>query len=204
MPRGRKPNRERAEKPKKDWLKLPSDVTRNILYRVGVIDILENAQKVCTAWRKICQDLSIWRVIYVTNFWDPNARPPLQDMYRASNLRRLEAYEDIYNDWSDALKKFALLEELSLYSEEAIQTGCEEMAMAIGKYLPELRHLELIGDSLFGATIEPRLHRPDEDDYDDDDDECYNDDECYDDDDYDDDDDDGYDDDDGDDDITNL
>ncbi|GJT62118.1 retrovirus-related pol polyprotein from transposon TNT 1-94 [Tanacetum coccineum] len=56
MPRGRKPNQERSEKQKRDWLKLPSDVTRNILYRVGVIDILENAQK------------------------DPNARPPLQDM----------------------------------------------------------------------------------------------------------------------------
>ncbi|GKG12522.1 putative F-box/LRR-repeat protein 23, partial [Tanacetum coccineum] len=78
-------------------------------------------------------------------------------------------------DRSDALKKFPLLEELSLYetsiSEEAIETagsycpmlrtlkvnqrsidysgeGCEEMAMAIGKFLPELRHLELIGDTL--------------------------------------------------------
>nr|GEV99879.1 hypothetical protein [Tanacetum cinerariifolium] len=94
--------------------------------------------------------------------------------YVASNLRRFEAawcYGDIYNDLSDALKKFALLEELSLYSEEAIETagsycpmlrtlkvnqraidysgeGCEEMAMAIGKYLSELRYLELIGDSM--------------------------------------------------------
>ena len=80
MPRGRKSKQERAEKQKRDWLKLPSDVTRNILYRVGVIDILENAQKVCTAWRKICKDPSMWRVIYMTNFWDPNARPLLQDM----------------------------------------------------------------------------------------------------------------------------
>ncbi|PWA39505.1 RNI-like superfamily protein [Artemisia annua] len=208
MPRGRKSKQERADKQKRDWLKLPSDVTRNILYKVGVIDILENAQKVCTAWRKICKDPSMWRVIYMTNFWDPNARPPLQDMCkhavdrsqgqlvdltivdfgnddlllyvadRASNLRRLEAawcYEDIYNDWSVALKKFAVLEELSLYetgiSEEAIETAgrycpmlrtlkvnqraitysgeeCEDMAIAIGKNLPELRHLELIGDSM--------------------------------------------------------
>ncbi|KAF5770756.1 putative F-box domain-containing protein [Helianthus annuus] len=38
---------------KRNWLDLPSDVTANILNRIGMVDILENAQKVCTAWRKI-------------------------------------------------------------------------------------------------------------------------------------------------------
>nr|GEW11155.1 hypothetical protein [Tanacetum cinerariifolium] len=126
----------------------PPDVMSNILYRVGVINILENAQK------------------------DPNARLPLQDMCkhaldrsqgqlvdltivdygdddlllyvadRSSNLRHLEAgwcYKDIYNDWSDALKKFAFLEELSLYeisiSEEAIKTA--------GRYFLMLRTLKV-------------------------------------------------------------
>ncbi|KAI3751363.1 hypothetical protein L2E82_22447 [Cichorium intybus] len=49
----------------RNWLELPSDVTANILYRIGVIDILENAQKVCTTWRKICKDPSMWRVIHM-------------------------------------------------------------------------------------------------------------------------------------------
>ncbi|GJU35363.1 hypothetical protein Tco_1183717 [Tanacetum coccineum] len=119
MPRGRKPNRERAEKQKRDWLKLPSDVTRNILYRVGVIDILENPQKAASSGCQLV-DLTI------VDFGLDDLLLYVAD--RASNVRRLEAawcYEDIYNDWTDALKKFPLLEELSLYetsiSEEAIE-----------------------------------------------------------------------------------
>ncbi|XP_022007114.2 putative F-box/LRR-repeat protein 23 [Helianthus annuus] len=47
----------------RNWLDLPSDVTADILKRIGMVDILENAQKVCTAWRKICKDPAMWRVI---------------------------------------------------------------------------------------------------------------------------------------------
>ncbi|KAF5770791.1 putative F-box domain-containing protein [Helianthus annuus] len=47
----------------RNWLDLPSDVTANILKRISMVDILENAQKVCTAWRKICKDPAMWRVI---------------------------------------------------------------------------------------------------------------------------------------------
>ncbi|CAI9302789.1 unnamed protein product [Lactuca saligna] len=49
----------------RNWLELPSDVMANILYRVGVVDILENAKKVCTTWHKICKDPSMWRVIHM-------------------------------------------------------------------------------------------------------------------------------------------
>ncbi|KAJ9536363.1 hypothetical protein OSB04_un000455 [Centaurea solstitialis] len=51
--------------PTRNWLDLPSDVMANILSRVGVHDILENAEKVCTTWRKICKDPSMWRVIFL-------------------------------------------------------------------------------------------------------------------------------------------
>ncbi|KAI3751362.1 hypothetical protein L2E82_22446 [Cichorium intybus] len=61
----------------RNWLELPSDVTANILYRVGVIDILENAQKVCTTWRKICKDPAMWRVIHMN---DQTLVPYLQKM----------------------------------------------------------------------------------------------------------------------------
>ncbi|KAK4440210.1 putative F-box/LRR-repeat protein 23 [Sesamum alatum] len=42
---------------------LPSDVTANILHRLGAIEILEIAQKVCTTWRSVCEDPAMWRVI---------------------------------------------------------------------------------------------------------------------------------------------
>ncbi|XP_010424620.1 PREDICTED: putative F-box protein At4g05475 [Camelina sativa] len=42
---------------------LPSDLTASILIRLGAVDILENAKKVCTSWRDICKDPSMWRKI---------------------------------------------------------------------------------------------------------------------------------------------
>ena len=51
----------------RNWLDLPDDVTTNILDRLSVVEILENAQKVCTAWRKICKDPAMWRVIDMEN-----------------------------------------------------------------------------------------------------------------------------------------
>ncbi|XP_022008378.2 putative F-box/LRR-repeat protein 23 [Helianthus annuus] len=57
------PSKLNLKQEKRNWLDLPSDVTFNILNRIGMVDILENAQKVCTAWRKICKDPAMWRVI---------------------------------------------------------------------------------------------------------------------------------------------
>ncbi|GJU23834.1 putative F-box/LRR-repeat protein 23 [Tanacetum coccineum] len=58
-----RPSTSELKHEKRNWLELPSDVTANILLRIGMIDIIENAQKVCTLWRKICKDPSMWRVI---------------------------------------------------------------------------------------------------------------------------------------------
>ncbi|KAK1375544.1 putative F-box/LRR-repeat protein 23 [Heracleum sosnowskyi] len=54
----------------RNWLDLPDDVTTNILNRLSVIEILEYAQKVCTAWRRICKDPAMWRVIDMENLQD--------------------------------------------------------------------------------------------------------------------------------------
>lgn len=45
------------------WAELPVELTENILQRLGVVDILQSAQKVCAPWRKVCKDPSLWRVI---------------------------------------------------------------------------------------------------------------------------------------------
>ncbi|PWA65398.1 F-box domain, Leucine-rich repeat domain, L domain-like protein [Artemisia annua] len=65
----------------RNWFDIPSDIMADILSRVGTIDILENAQLVCTAWRIICKNNpDVWRVIYMENYWDPKARPALRQM----------------------------------------------------------------------------------------------------------------------------
>ncbi|XP_076895783.1 F-box protein SKIP19-like [Bidens hawaiensis] len=47
----------------RNWLDLPYDVMANVLNRIGMVDIIENAEKVCTAWLKICKDSALWKVI---------------------------------------------------------------------------------------------------------------------------------------------
>ncbi|KAE8702146.1 F-box protein SKIP19 [Hibiscus syriacus] len=53
-----------------NWLELPPEVTALILSRPGAIEILNSAQNVCSQWRKICKDPSIWRSIDMRNSGD--------------------------------------------------------------------------------------------------------------------------------------
>lgn len=52
-------------RPPPPWIELPGDVTANILQRLGTEEILENAQKVCSTWWKVCKDPAIWRVVHL-------------------------------------------------------------------------------------------------------------------------------------------
>ncbi|KAL3616941.1 hypothetical protein CASFOL_039335 [Castilleja foliolosa] len=56
--------------PPPPWIELPRDVTENILRRLGSVEILQNAEKVCTTWRSVCSDPSLWRVIDLKRFGD--------------------------------------------------------------------------------------------------------------------------------------
>ncbi|XVE94241.1 hypothetical protein REPUB_Repub01dG0264600 [Reevesia pubescens] len=60
---------------KRNWLELPGDVTASILLRLGAIEMIESAQKVCTQWRNICKDPSMWRSIDMRNLGDLSAMP---------------------------------------------------------------------------------------------------------------------------------
>ncbi|KAL3634254.1 hypothetical protein CASFOL_021308 [Castilleja foliolosa] len=50
------------------WIDLPRDVMLNILSRLGPVEILKNAQKVCTTWRSVCSEPSLWRVIEIESY----------------------------------------------------------------------------------------------------------------------------------------
>ncbi|GJW15337.1 putative F-box/LRR-repeat protein 23 [Tanacetum coccineum] len=223
-----RPSTSELKHEKRNWLELPFDVTANILLRIGMIDILENAQKVCTVWRKICKDPSMWRVINmrdllkssifyfsvdvklfkhvidrsqgqlvdITFLYDYNDELLRYVADRSSALRYLKVkckYDDEYQTikgLTESLMKFPLLEELGLHmiriSKETIETvgrhcpklktlkvnqrACKlcvgdaneepltsynEIAVAIGGSLHELRHLELIGNKMsnFGLQV---------------------------------------------------
>ncbi|KAJ0236024.1 F-box domain-containing protein [Hirschfeldia incana] len=50
-----------------NWAELPPELTSSILHRLGGIEILENAQRVCRSWRRVCKDPSMWRKIDMSN-----------------------------------------------------------------------------------------------------------------------------------------
>ncbi|PWA74434.1 RNI-like superfamily protein [Artemisia annua] len=202
----------------RNWLDLPGDLTGNILKRIGVIDILDNAQKVCTTWRKICKEPSMWKVIQmdipsgspytrsqlrkicknvvdrsqgqlvdikIEDFGDDDLLKYIAD--RASHLTRLEIAScyGMNGTWTEDLNKLSSLEELSLHkigiTKEAIETvgwccpmlkilkvnqdpqkysdetDANNLSIAIGKNLHELRHLELIGNSMTNIGLEAIL-----------------------------------------------
>ncbi|KAK9070750.1 hypothetical protein SSX86_011152 [Deinandra increscens subsp. villosa] len=216
-----------VRQPTRNWLDLPSELTANILYRIGVLNILLSAQKVCTAWRKICKDPAMWTIVCIDAVSDRHndihytdlckhvvdrSQGQLVDITisgflfdeifryianRSSLLKRLifVCCDEYTNGiWTECLKKFPLLEELSLYvtpaSKEAIETAgrycsklktlkvnqdfifwegyydeepitsldeehiCDEIAMAIGLNLHDLRHLELIGNTMSNEGLE--------------------------------------------------
>ncbi|XP_076917360.1 putative F-box/LRR-repeat protein 9 [Bidens hawaiensis] len=215
------PKSKKQWQPTRNWLELPSDLMLNILQRIDVIERLENAQLVCTAWREICKDPAMWRVIHIEVYSEyPFVRAVYKEMCklavdrsqgqlldltlirccdsellqyvadRSSQLRRLEiVYNFDENDVliSKAFNKLSLLEELSLvgicimeedieavgrycpllktlkmnqksliywkddadyYGDDVYVSAFNEIAQAIAKNLPNLTHLELIGNCL--------------------------------------------------------
>ncbi|XP_009792538.1 putative F-box/LRR-repeat protein 9 [Nicotiana tabacum] len=45
------------------WVELPREITENILQRLGTIEIVESAERVCSTWWKVCHDPAMWHVI---------------------------------------------------------------------------------------------------------------------------------------------
>ncbi|XP_059636181.1 F-box protein SKIP19 [Cornus florida] len=66
----------------RNWLELPRDVTTMILNKLGVIEILTSAQKVCMTWRKICKEPSMGRTIEIHNLKDGGIFYDLEKMVR--------------------------------------------------------------------------------------------------------------------------
>ncbi|XP_076935106.1 putative F-box protein At4g05475 isoform X2 [Bidens hawaiensis] len=145
-----KPKR-RVKKPSRNWLELPSNLVVNILQRIDVFEILENAQKVCTAWRDICKDPAMWRVIYIDRFPYQSERVGREIIKCVVDRSRGQLLDltivgicdhellQYVVDRSEALKKLSSLEELSFFGTCISQQDIE----AAGHYCPLLKTLRL-------------------------------------------------------------
>ncbi|ESQ38045.1 hypothetical protein EUTSA_v10028845mg [Eutrema salsugineum] len=199
-----------------NWAELPPELTSSILHRLGAIEILEKAQKVCRSWRRVCKDPSMWRKIDMDNLGDLGSMGyDLEVMCRhavdrsqgglveidiwyfgtdellnyiadrSSNLRSLRlimCYPIADEGFVEAVVKLPLLEYLevtygSLSGESLKVAGqsCpnlktlrlisnpdpkfndeefnDEEALAIAESMPELRHLELFGNTLTNTGL---------------------------------------------------
>ncbi|XP_075667599.1 F-box protein SKIP19-like [Castanea sativa] len=200
----------------RNWLELPRDVTVSILQRLGTIEILETAQKVCTLWRNISKDPSMWNSIDMRNLGDRDMDCDLEKMCNhaidrscghlqdiniehfgtdnllayitqsSSQLRRLRLVCcDSISEKAlrEAAAKLPLLDELGitlfLLPKESLEAvghccpllkslkwnqkwdaadkECDEEAVAIAKNMPELHHLQLIGNQLTNDGLQAIL-----------------------------------------------
>jgi len=65
-----------------NWLELPRDLTASILLRLGVAEILTSVQMVCSPWRNLFKDLSMWRAVDMRNSGDWDLSYDLEMMCR--------------------------------------------------------------------------------------------------------------------------
>ncbi|CAA3025778.1 F-box LRR-repeat 23 [Olea europaea subsp. europaea] len=104
--------------PPPPWLELPREVTADILQRLGIFDILESAQNVCTTWRNVCKDPSMWRVIDMKNLGRYHLFSYLDTRCRLAVDRSEGQLTEIYIDY------FATDELLQYISERSSQLRC--------------------------------------------------------------------------------
>lgn len=59
-----------AESSERNWLDVPRELVFTIFQKLGAIEILTNAQSVCSVWRNISKDPFLWRTIDMHNLGD--------------------------------------------------------------------------------------------------------------------------------------
>ncbi|OIT34129.1 PREDICTED: putative F-box/LRR-repeat protein 23 [Nicotiana attenuata] len=65
--------------PSPPWVELPREITMDILQRLGAMEIVESAQRVCSTWWKVCHDPAMWSVVDLKNEGDNFKMPWVLD-----------------------------------------------------------------------------------------------------------------------------
>ncbi|CAG7859810.1 unnamed protein product, partial [Brassica rapa] len=138
----------------RNWSELPYELMASILSRLDTIDILENAQKVCTSWHRVCKDPAMWRKIDFRYFGDKKYN--LEIMCRhAVDLSQGGLLEiDISCFGTDSLLNYIADRSSNLRSLELalISVTTEGLAEAIGK-LPSHEELKITEFAMWGGYL---------------------------------------------------
>ncbi|KAL0363610.1 UNVERIFIED_CONTAM: F-box protein SKIP19 [Sesamum calycinum] len=113
------------------WLELPREMTTTILQKLGAIEILTTAEKVCTTWRSLCQEAAMWQSIDMRNEGNLWEMPyDLEKMCRHAVDRSQGQLIDINIEYF----------------------GSDELLLYISQRCPQLRRLRLV--LCYGVTGE--------------------------------------------------
>ncbi|KAF3561878.1 hypothetical protein DY000_02010977 [Brassica cretica] len=139
----------------RSWAELPSELTSSILSRLSSIDILENAQKVCTSWRRVCKDTAMWRKIDMRNSGDLGLNLETMCRHAVDRSQGGLVEIDIWHFGTDSLLSYIAdrssnLRSLRLAMCSPITT--DGLTEAIAK-LPLLEELEVSYCSLSGESL---------------------------------------------------
>ncbi|KAF3500719.1 hypothetical protein F2Q69_00039562 [Brassica cretica] len=128
-----------------NWAELPSDLTSSILRRLGSIDILENAQRVCTSWRGVCKDPEMWRKIDMRNLGDVGFNVEIMCRHAVDRSQGGLVEIEIWHFGTDSLLNYIADRSSNLRSLKLVKCSpltCEGLTEAIVK-LPLLEELEV-------------------------------------------------------------
>lgn len=140
------------------FVELPEDVIANILRRLGGKEILKNAQRVCSLWRRICRDPSMWCFIDVRSFGDYEK---FDALCREAVDRSQGQLTELHIEYFDTVRFLQLLDYISQRSSNlrCLQiTDCDRVRDGLIKatkrfhQLEELHFLDVIH---IQASIEP-------------------------------------------------
>ncbi|XP_004244736.1 F-box family protein isoform X2 [Solanum lycopersicum] len=121
-------NRKVVKKPPS--MELPEGIWANILHKLGVVEILETTEKVCSKWRRLCKNPSTWRVIDMWNLRDLSEMDyDLEVMCRHAVDRSQGEAVDIN------LQYFATAQLLEYIAERLMQLFLRGSACCWSKYL---------------------------------------------------------------------
>ncbi|XP_031106459.1 putative F-box/LRR-repeat protein 23 [Ipomoea triloba] len=118
------------------WVDLPRDLTVNILQRLRVVDIFKSA-RVCIAWRRLCQDPSMWRYV---------------------DLRNVLAYEPgKARDWDKICREVVNRSDGQLISIKLGHYATDDLLFYIAQRAKQLRHLGIwynyVSDEGFSKAV---------------------------------------------------
>ncbi|VVB07874.1 unnamed protein product [Arabis nemorensis] len=170
-----------------NWSELPPELTFSIMLRLDKIEILENAQKVCTSWRRVSKEPSLWRKIdlrnpnwmdydieaicrhavdrsegglveiMLTNFVTDSLLTYIAD--RSSKLRSLSLVISSLLTDEGFVTAVAKLPLLEELKLEPYERDGDDDALAIAESMPQLRHLQLIWNKLTDTGLKAILDK---------------------------------------------